>query len=91
MIDPHWRAGILSIRAIADEYYVRTGERVSSSGIKKHYDELGINKDLTPRINARAQELVHSKTAISDDEIVDVNAEQQKVIILNERRDVARA
>lgn len=96
LIDGTWRAGILSIRSIADEYTKLIGESVSPSGIKKHYTQLGVPRDLTSRINARAQELVnielvHIKTAISDDEIVDVNAQQQKVIILTEQLNISRA
>lgn len=34
---------------------------------------------------------MHIKTAISDDEIVDVNAQQQKVIILTEQLNISRA
>jgi hypothetical protein len=99
LIDGAWRAGILSIRSIADEYTKLTGKPVSPSGIRKHYTELGVARDLTSRINARAQELVnielvhelvHTETVISEDEIVDINAQQHKVIILTERRDVAR-
>ena len=90
LIDGAWRAGILSIRSIADEYYKLTGKSVSPSVIKKHYTELGIAIDLTSIINARAQELVNTETVISEDEIVDVNAQQLKVIILTERLSVVR-
>ena len=88
LIDNAWQAGILSIRSIADEYIKLTGKPVSSSGIKKHYPELGVPRDLTSRTNTRAQELVnielvhelvHTETAISEDEIIDVNVQQQKV------------
>ena len=35
--------------------------------------------------------LVHTETAISEDDIIDVNAQQQKAIILTERRDITGA
>ena len=54
LIDDAWRDGILSIRSIADEYTKLTGKPVSPSGIKKHYTELGVARDITSRINARA-------------------------------------
>ena len=90
LIDGAWRAGILSIRSIAHEYTKLTGESVSPAGIKKHYTELGLARDLTQKINEKAQQLVNrelvnsqidshklltNRISITEDSIVDANAE----------------
>lgn len=53
LMDESWKAGIKSIQAIANEYQEATGRKVSPAGIKKHYDDLGIPRDLSGKIKAK--------------------------------------
>lgn len=100
LIDESWKAGIKSIQVIANEYQEATGRKISPAGIKKHYDDLGIPRDLTGKIKAKAEalvnkelvnELVNKKLSLTESDIVNANAEQQKTIILHERKDVSKA
>ena len=54
LIDGDWKAGIKSMQTIADAYEEATGKRITPAGIKKHYDELGIPRDLSGKIKAKA-------------------------------------
>ena len=74
---------------------------MSPSGIQKHYIELELARDLTQKINEKAQQLVNSqidshklltnRTSITENDIIDANAAKQKTIILPERRNVTQA
>lgn len=102
LIDPHWKAGILSVAELSRRF------GVSRPGITKHYEEAGVERNLTPQIRDRATELVNRATAAGLDEVapaaapasqdaptdaetVDVNARVQAAAILRHRRDVVAA
>lgn len=102
LIDPHWKAGILSVAELSRRF------KVSRPGITKHYEEAGVERNLTPQIRDRAAELVNRATAAGRDEVaaapapatedaptdaetVDVNARVQASAILRHRKDVAQA
>lgn len=63
LIDPHWKAGIVSVAELSRRF------KVSRPGITKHYDELGIERNLAPQIRERATELVNRATAAGRDEV----------------------
>ena len=52
-IEPGWRAGKLSVQQLADEYEKDTGKRVARSAIQKHFNGLGIPRDLSAKIKAK--------------------------------------
>lgn len=57
-IEPGWRAGILSVQQLADEYEAATGQSVARSAIQKHFRNLGIPRDLSAKIAAKASAMV---------------------------------
>lgn len=57
-IEPGWRAGKLSVQQLADEYEKDTGKRVARSAIQKHFNGLGIPRDLSAKIEAKASAMV---------------------------------
>ena len=57
-IEPGWRAGILSPQQLADEYTARTGIAVARQSIVKHFTKLGVPRDLSAKINDKADEIV---------------------------------
>lgn len=100
LIDESWKAGIKSLQTIANEYEKQAGRKITPAGIKKHYDDLGIPRDLTGKIKAKAEALVNKelvnalvnkKLSLTESDIVNANAEQQSTIILHERKDVSKA
>lgn len=100
LIDEAWQAGIKTLQAIADEYEKKTGRKITRAGIKKHYDDLGVPRNLAGKIKAKAEalvnkelvnELVDRKSLLTESDIVEANAQQQKRIILTERKDVTKA
>ena len=57
-IEPGWRAGILSVQQLADEYRAATGQAVTLTAINKHFKKLGIPRDLSAKIEAKAAAMV---------------------------------
>lgn len=57
-IEPGWRAGILSVQQLADEYESETGQRVTQAAIRKHFVKRGIPRDLSEKIGAKAAAMV---------------------------------
>ena len=51
-IEPHWRAGIRTKLEISNEF------GVSRAAMDKHFKKLGIERDLTAKIQAKAESLV---------------------------------
>lgn len=92
-IEPHYRAGIRSLRSLKAEF------GVSPTGIVKHFDKLGIQRDLKARIHARAQELVDravvdtpvdkAGAASTERAIVDTNANILAAVQIAHRKDIA--
>lgn len=98
-MQPAWQAGIVPVAQLAREY------KVSRAGIQKHWENLGIERDLSGKIAAQAnaivarqevaakrlQEKVASTNPVTEAETVTTNAEMQASVILAQRKDVARA
>lgn len=57
-IEPDWRAGIKSATQLAAEYTEATGVAVSSTAINKHFKKLGVPRDLTAKVHAKADAMV---------------------------------
>ncbi|MBK8113564.1 MAG: hypothetical protein IPK44_02980 [Candidatus Accumulibacter sp.] len=57
-IEPGWRAGLLSVQQLADEYQEATGQAVTLTAINKHFKKLGIPRDLSAKIEAKAAAMV---------------------------------
>jgi len=80
-IEPHWRAGIKTKLEISQEF------GVSRAAIDKHFAKLGIERDLTAKIQAKAESLVarqavtetvtRNRLAATEQEIVEANANIQ--------------
>lgn len=100
-IDPLWRAGIVSVAELSRRFHV------SRAAIAKHYEELGVERDLAPAIRSKAGNLANRAAAAgqeqvappaatagaepTDAETVDHNARVQADAILRHRRDVLAA
>lgn len=59
-IEPGWRAGKLSVQQLADEYQDDTGQSVTVQAINKHFKNLGIPRDLSAKIEAKAAAMVQT-------------------------------
>lgn len=57
-IEPGWRAGLLSVQQLADDYHAATGQAVTLTAINKHFKKLGIPRDLSAKIEAKAAAMV---------------------------------
>ena len=78
-IEPGWRAGILSVQQLADDYREATGQAVTVQAINKHFKKLGIPRDLTAKIEAKAAAMVQAAMVqgmvqISGDETLPADA-----------------
>lgn len=102
-IEPDWRAGIKSHDVLAEEYTQQTGQVVTGAGIAKHFKKLGVERDLTAKINAKASALVGSALVgesvgietnndkrFAESEIIEVNAQIQASVLLSHRKDIKR-
>lgn len=94
-IEPDWRAGIKSVRQIVAEYKENLGISISHTAIIKHFKGVGIKRDLLPKVKEKAEtivstSMVSSKGLVSEEEIVDTNAEILATIQLAHRKDVRR-
>ena len=72
-IEPGWRAGILSVQQLADEYRAATGQAVTPAAIRKHFIKLGVPRDLSAKIGAKAAAMVSAamvsgKVSVTGDE-----------------------
>ena len=59
-IEPGWRAGALSVQQLADDYLAATGQSVTLQAINKHFKNLGIPRDLSAKIEAKAAAMVQA-------------------------------
>ena len=59
-IEPGWRAGKLSVQQLADDYEQATGQAVTLQAINKHFKKLGIPRDLSAKIDAKAAAMVQA-------------------------------
>lgn len=99
-IEPGWRAGIKSPAQLAAEYTEETGVSVSHAAIIKHFKKLGVPRDLSAKVRAKADsmvmaamvtEKVSSATTKRDAEIIDESAKLVAQVRLSHRTDIARA
>lgn len=98
IIEPDWRAGVLSKEQLAKKY------DVSRPAMEKHFGKLGIARDLKGKIRARTTAILNQealgqtdapvsaepKTATEQD-IVDANATVQSAVVLGHRKDIQRS
>lgn len=91
IIEPHYRAGVRSLKDIGEEF------DVSDAAIIKHARKHGWERNLKDRIRARAQakviaasvsELVSEEKKLTQDTRVDVESEVQSRITLKHRKDI---
>ena len=99
-IESGWRAGLLSPHQLAAIYTEETGQKVSHAAIIKHFKKAGIARDLSSKINDRANAMVTeamvtgkvtSKPSIPDALIIEQGSIQVATVKLAHRRDIHRA
>ena len=99
-IEPGWRAGLLSPHQLAAIYTEETGQKVSHAAIIKHFKKAGIARDLSSKINDRANAMVTeamvtgkvtSKPSIPDSSIIEQGSMQVATVKLAHRHDIRRA
>lgn len=98
-IEAGWRAGLLSPHQLAAQYTAETGEPVSHAAIIKHFTKLGVPRDLSAKIEAKAKAKVEASmvtrkvtdvTKIPEREIVEAVASTQATVRLAHRADIER-
>lgn len=99
-IEPEWRAGIKSPAQLAAEYTEATGVSVSHAAIIKHFRKLGIPRDLTEKVHAKADAMVMqamvtgkvtTETLVKESEIIAKGAMDVANVRLDHRSDIRRA
>lgn len=89
-----WRVGLKSVLKLSKEH------SVSRAAILKHWKKEGVERDLTARIKAKADSLVTRslvtpevtlEQTVTDNKLVEVNAENSANIQIHERADVTSA
>lgn len=97
-IEPGWRAGIKSPAQLAAEYTEATGISVSRSAIIKHFDKIGVPRDLSAKVHAKADAMVaeamvtgkvSTATTLADSVIINAGAMDVATIRIGHRRDIA--
>lgn len=92
-MEPDWRAGIKTVQQLSKEH------GVSRAAIIKHWDKLGIERDLAAKIQAKADALVTramvtrevtAEQRVTETELVMTNAAQTAAVRLGHRSDIAR-
>ena len=98
-IEPDWRAGIKSPEQIATEYHAATGVKVSRAAIAKHFKKLGIGRDLSAKVQAKAASMVAEAmvtgkvskvTTLKDAEIINESALTVAAVQIAHRKDINR-
>ena len=98
-IEPDWRAGIKSVLQIAADYEERTLVSVSHTAINRHFKELGVPRDLSAKVKAKADAIVSAsmvsanvstETMPSDTAIINASAEAVAAIRITHRKDIQR-
>ena len=84
-----WRAGVISVLRLSNEY------GVSRAAIIKHWGKLGIERDLTAKIQAKADALVTQaqvthRLHVTERQVVEANAEAVAIVILGQRGSISR-
>ena len=97
MIEPEFRANVKSLPQICAWYKDQTGDTVTRPAISKHFKKVGVTRDLTAKIRARADaivsasmvpDIVSGETKIEDKTLIDVNAQVQADIVISHRKDI---
>lgn len=92
-MEPEWRAGIKSKLELSNQY------GVSRAAIDKHWAKVGIERDLTKRIQAKADALVTQQavtrqvtpaTKLMEQEVVEANGTLQASVRIGHRKTIAR-
>lgn len=98
-IEPGWRAGILSPAQLAEEYTKATGVAVTRVAIIKHFEKLGVPRDLKAKIQAKADAMVaqamvtgmvSTRTTATTAKIIDGQATTQAQIRLSHQAGAKR-
>lgn len=93
-IEPQWRAGIKTKLQMSEEF------GVSRAAMDKHFAKMGIDRDLTEKIRAKAEALVTqaqvtrevtAESVATERDIVDANAMMQADAVLGQRKDISRS
>ncbi len=94
MIEPDWRAGVVSVQQLATNYTAKTGVSVTKAAVSKHFTKLGIPRDLKDRIIGKAESMVaaamvsgkvDAETIATEAEIINVNAVGIAEVLLDHR------
>lgn len=95
LIEPDWRAGLISIEQLAVNYTEKTGVSVTKAAISKHFKKLNIPRDLKARIVDKAESMVAAamvsgkvavETLATEAEIINVNAIGVAEVMLSQRQ-----
>lgn len=98
-IEPGWRAGLKSVAQLAAEYTEDTGIAVTRAAIVKHFQKLGVPRDLSAKVKAKADAMVaeamvtgkvSTATTLKDAAIIDAAATDVVRVRLSHRRDITR-
>lgn len=57
-IEPGWREGVKSLPMLCAEYEDATGQKVTPAAVRKHFVKLGVPRDLSAKIEAKAAAMV---------------------------------
>lgn len=94
-----WRQGIVGPLQMAADYTKETGVSISHTGISKHFRKLGIQRDLSAKIQAKADAMVSESmvsgrvsvaTSETDARIIATAAEQIATIRVTQREQIKR-
>lgn len=94
LVEADWRAGVKTKQQMGQEH------GVSRAAMDKRFNKLGITRDLSDKVRAKAEALVAQsvvtrevtpQTAVTEREIIETNATLQSQIVLAHRRDIQRA
>lgn len=96
LLEADWRAGIKSIQQIVDDYNACHAVTITSAGLRKRMGKLGIPRDLSVKIQARADAILTGQGfgdgsgKVPVETIIQSNAEQMASVRLEHRADIRR-
>jgi hypothetical protein len=99
VIEPDWRAGVLSVQQLATNYTEKTGVSVTKAAVSKHFTKLGIPRNLKERIINKAESMVaaamvsgkvDAETLASEADIINVNALGVAEVMMSHRQAAAQ-
>lgn len=91
---PEWRAGVVSVMSLSKEY------GVSRAAIIKHWRIAGVERDLSAKIQAKAESLVtHAEVTpevtaelrVTETAVIEANAKMLADRVIHQRTDISRA